>query len=166
MNHEELMIDVSNVCFYDINDQKVSLSIFKGAILILSGGGSQAAMEEAKKWRKSLEEYAARENVKYIEVAFVGKLPPFFPKQFIKNNILKDVKKEGYSTPPLIDWDGKAMEILGVVKSNLCNIFVIDKHGFLRYKLVEKYSQEALNKIKDYIKKLASQNENINPEKV
>lgn len=156
MNPEELMIDVSDVSLYDVNDQRVSLSSFKGTILVLSGGGSQAAMEEAKRWRKALEEYTIHESVKYIEVAFVGKLPPFFPKQFIKNNIIKDVKKEGFPTPPLIDWDGKALEILGVVKSNLCNIFVIDKQGFLRYKLVEKYSQEALNKIKDYLKRLAS----------
>lgn len=155
MSSEELMIDVSNVYLYDINDQKIYLSNFKGTILILSGGGSQAAIEEAKIWRKALEDYAAKEGIKYVEAVFVGKLPPFVPKKFVKSKIMEDVKREGLQ-PPLIDWDGKAVEVLGVVRSNLCNVFIVDKHGYLRCKLVEKYSQEALNKVKDCVKKLKS----------
>lgn len=154
MGSEELMIDVSNVYLHDINDQKVSLSSFKGAILVLSGGGSQAAIEEAKRWRRALEEYTAQESIKYIEVVFVGKLPPLVPKKFIKSKIIKDVEEEGFPTPPLIDWDGKAAEVLGVVRTNLCNIFIIDKHSYLRFKIVEKYTQEVLNKVKDCVKRL------------
>ncbi len=154
-SEEELKVDVSNVSLSDINDHEFSLSSFKGKPLILSGGGGMAAMEEAKKWRKALEkEYGARKDLKYVELAFIGKLPPFFPKQFIKNNIMKDVMKEGFPTPPLIDWDGNAAKILGVTKPDLCYVFVIDKQGFLRYKLVEKYSEKGLSKVKAQVEKL------------
>lgn len=145
---EEVQVDVSAVMFSDLDDQQVPLSRFKGEVLVLFGGG-RGAIEETKQWGEALmKACAAREGVRTVEVAFGGPLPPFVPRKLIKKTI-----KEGATTPPLIDWDGNPAKILGVEKTSMAHVFVIDKEGHLRFKLAGNYSEEGLNRVMQQVEK-------------
>jgi len=145
---EEVQVDVSTAVFYDLNDEKVPLSCFKGEVLVLFGGG-RGATEETKKWAEALAKAcAARAGVKTVEVAFGGPLPPLVPKQLVKKAI-----REGAATQPLIDWDGGPAKILGVEKTSMAHVFVIDKEGLLRFRLAGNYSEEGLTKVVRQVEK-------------
>jgi hypothetical protein len=146
---DELQIDVSNVTFFNLDDQQIPVSSLKGEVVVLSGGG-QGAIEPVKEWGATLlRECESRQGVKFFTTAFVGQLPPFVPKIFVKANL-----SQGSQTPPLIDWDGNPTKAFGVSDPNLPYIFIIDKEGKLRFKLAEKYSEEGLYKIIQQIDKL------------
>ena len=81
-------------------------------------------------------------------MAFGGPLPPFVPKQLVKKAI-----REGAATPPLIDWDGGPAKILGVEKTSMAHVFVIDKEGLLRFRLAGNYSEEGLNNVMRQVEK-------------
>lgn len=145
---KEPEIDASNVCFYDIKDQKVSLSDYKGKILILVGGG-QGATKESKRWGEVLaKEYGMREDVMIVGIAIVGKLPPFVPKRLVKDRI-----KKASVVTPLIDWDGNSVNTLHLDDTITPHVFLIDRQGFLRFRLVQNYSKEGLDKLKEQIEK-------------
>lgn len=148
-SQEEAKVDVSTVTFSDLDDEEISLSRFTGQVLVLFGGDRGAA-EETKKWGPALlKECEAREGVKCIEAAFGGPLPRFVPKGMVKKKISEEA-----TTPPLIDWDGKPAKILGLTDGNTSHVFLIDKEGFLRFKLAGNYSEESLNKVMQQVDKL------------
>lgn len=145
---KEPEINVSNVCFYDIEDQKVSLTDYKGKILILVGGG-EGATEESKRWGEVLtKEYGMCEDVMIVGIAIVGKLPPFVPKRLVKDRI-----KKASVVTPLIDWDGNSVKALHLDDTISPHVFLIDRQGFLRFRLVQNYSKEGLDKLKEQIEK-------------
>lgn len=146
---EEAREDVSAVTFSDLDDNKVSLSSFRGQVLVLYGGG-RGATEETKKWGEALvTEYEGREGVKAVEMALGGPLPRFVPKGAVKKKI-----REEATTPPLIDWDGEPAKALGVEDANIPHVMVIDKEGLLRLKLVGDYSEEGFSRVGDQVEKL------------
>ncbi|MFC2045715.1 dihydrodipicolinate synthase family protein [Chloroflexota bacterium] len=146
----EVKADVSEAIFSDVDDNKVSLTNFKGKVTVLFGGGKEAS-EETKKWGQILSrEHPSLQHVNLIEAAFVGKLPPFIPKQMVKKGLV-----ESATAVLLIDWDGSPIKILGLDKSNVPNIFIIDKEGFLRFMLVGKYSEDGLSTVIEQVEQLA-----------
>lgn len=145
---EELEIDVSHVCFNDINDKKIFLSDFIGKILLLIGGG-QGATEKSKKWEEILEkEYSTCKDVMIAGIAIIGKLPPFVHKSFVKAKV-----KKTKGITPFIDWDGNSVNVLGITDTITPHIFLIDKQGILRFRLVENYSERGLDELKRQIEK-------------
>ena len=146
---DELQIDVSNVIFFDPDDKQIPVSSLKGEVLVLSGGG-QGAIEPAKEWGTMLlQECESRKGVKFFATAFVGLLPPFVPKIFVKHNL-----SQGSPVSLLIDWDGNPTQAFGVSDPNLPYIFIVDKQGKLRFKLAEKYSKDGLYRVIQQIDKL------------
>ena len=144
---EGLNVDVSNLVLQDLDDKKVSLSTFKGNVLVMSGGG-QAAIPDAQKWGVDLEKACASAGAKFTGFAPITNLPSFVPK-----NLVKDQMRKG-GGPILIDWEGGPAKALGFSNPNVVNVWVIDKQGILRYQLVEKFSDEALSKVMEQVKKL------------
>ena len=53
----------------------------------------------------------------------------------------------------MIDWDRSSTKILGLDDA-ITHVFVIDKEGFLRFKLAGRYSEEGLNKVMEQVEKL------------
>ena len=146
---EEARVDVSTATFYDLDDREIPLSSFKGEVLVLFGGDRGAA-EETKKWGPALlKECEARDAVKCVEAAFGGPLSRFVPKKMVKKKISEEA-----TTPPLIDWDGGPAKILGLTDGSTLHVFVIDKEGFLRFKLSGSYSEENLHKVMEQVDKL------------
>ena len=146
---EETKIDASGVAFSNVDDQEVPLSSFRGQVLVLFGGDRGAA-EETKRWGQALlEQDQAREAVKFVEAAFGGPLPRFVPKGMVKKKI-----SEQATTPPLIDWDGNPAKILGLSDGNTSHVFVVDREGFLCFKLAGNYSEDNLNRIMLQVDKL------------
>ena len=144
---EDLELNVSTLALPDAYDKEVSLSSFKGQVLVLSGGG-QGSISEGKKWDAALHKEAeARGDFKFIAIGFVGKLPPFVPKGMIKEQV-----KKGPMT--LLDWKGEAEKLLGLLSPNFVHVFVVDKEGFLRYKLVDNYSPSGVQKVLQKVESL------------
>ncbi|MCL4872246.1 MAG: dihydrodipicolinate synthase family protein [Anaerolineae bacterium] len=134
-----LSVDVSGLVLTDAGDREVALSAFAGEVLVLYGGG-QGAAEEGKKWGQSL---ASIEEVTAIEVVFVGELPSFVPKKLVKKNVVNNAVNQ-----PVFDWSGTVARMLGVTNPNSPHLFVIDRSGRLRFKLVGPYSVENMAQVK------------------
>ncbi len=137
---EEFNMDVSSLSLPNAYDEIVSLTDFKGKVVVLAGGG-QGTVEESKKWGNALAEACAgREGLQYYGVGFLKKLPAFVPKLMVKSNV-----KSG--PPSMLDWDGKGEEILGLTRTDMMHIYLIDKKGVLRWRLISSYSREALDSV-------------------
>ena len=143
---EEAKVDASGVTFSDLEDKEIPLSSFRGQVLVLFGGDRGAA-EETRKWGTALvKECHSRAGVECFEAAFGGPLPRFVPKGMVKKKI-----SEQASTPPLIDWDGNPAKVLGLTDGNTAHVFVIDREGSLRFKLVGNYSDESLVQVMQHV---------------
>lgn len=148
MAGEEIHVDVSAVTISDIDDTKIALSSLNGKVVVLVGGG-QGALEESTKWGRALaKECSALQDVKFRTLAFLGSLPPFIPKAFVKDSLKK------MSIPPWIDWDGASAKVMGMTDSNAAYVFVIDKKGVLRFRLTGKFSDDDLKTVMEQAKKL------------
>lgn len=142
---EELRIDVSSLSIPDAYDKEIFFSNFRGKVVVLSGGG-RGAVSEAKKWDNALHKKAEeRGDFIFFAIGFVGKLPPVVPKLLVK----KEAQKTGY--PTLLDWKGAAENILGLTDPNSAHIFIVDKEGCLRYKLVQNFSEGEVQKVLDKV---------------
>ncbi|GIK56772.1 MAG: hypothetical protein BroJett015_24350 [Chloroflexota bacterium] len=75
--------------------------------------------------------------MQYLEVAFVGELPAFVPRPVLKKNVI-----QGAIHKPVFDWSGAGAKLLGLTNPNALHLFVIDRQGCLRFKLVGPYSAE------------------------
>jgi len=137
---EEFNLDVSSLSLPNAYDEIVSITDFKGKVVVLAGGG-QKTIEESKKWGNALaEECAVREGLQYYGVGFLKGLPAFVPKLMVKSNV-----KNG--PPSMLDWDGKGAEILGLTRTDMMHIYLVDKRGVLRWRLISSYSRDALNSV-------------------
>lgn len=145
---EEFNVDVSSLSLPDAFDQTVSIADFKGKVVVLAGGG-QGTIEESKKWGSALaEECAKRDELQYYGVGFLKSLPAFVPKLLVKSNVKK-------GPPSMMDWDGKAEAMLGLTRNDMMHIYLVDKQGFLRWRLISSYSRDALNKVMEQAAMLA-----------
>ena len=149
MEGEQIQVDVSSVVLSDIDDKRITLSDFKGKVVLLTGGASAAA-KQSEEWLHALvRECSTMKDVKYAPIAFVGKLPPFIPKGMIKSEFKKMV------LTPLIDWEGSPQKTLGLIKKNVSHAFVIDKQGVLRFRMAAPLSDENLKTVMEQVKKFA-----------
>ena len=114
-------------------------------------GGGRGAIEDVKEWSKASKDASKAVGAKFIGLAFVFHVPPFIPKSVIKNGI------KGSGGPlPLFFWEEKPVTSMGVSDYDTSNILVVDKRGILRYQLVENFSQPALERVMNQVKKLAA----------
>ncbi len=145
---EEFNVDVSALSLPDAYDQTVSITDFKGKVVVLAGGG-QGTIEESKKWGAALSEACAeREGLQYYGIGFLKGLPAFVPKLMVKSNV-----KNG--PPSMLDWDGKGQELLGLTRTDMMHIYLVDKQGILRWRLISSYSRDALNNVMEQAEILA-----------
>ena len=137
---EECNQDVCELCLPNAYDETVSIKDFAGKVVVLAGGG-QGTIEESKKWGNALaEECAKNEGLQYYGVGFLKGLPAFVPKLMVKSNV-----KNG--PPSMLCWDGKGEEILGLTRKDMMHIYLLDKRGVLRWRLISSYSRDALNSV-------------------
>ena len=149
MEGEQIQVDVSSIVLSDIDDKAITLSAFKGKVLVFIGGHRPAA-EQSDKWLQALvKECSTMQDVKVGPLAFIGKLPMFISKESVKGELKKVVPL------PLIDWDGSPQKTLGVIKRNVSYVFVIDKQGILRFRLPAPLSDENLKTVVEQVKKFA-----------
>jgi hypothetical protein len=149
MEGEQIQVDVSSVILSDIDDKRVTLSDFKGKVVVLSGG-AQAAADQAEEWLHALvKECSPMNDVKFSPIAFVGKLPPFVPKGMIKSAFKK------MEVAPFIAWDDIPQKTLGLGKKNVSHVFVLDKQGVLRFRMAAPLSDESLKTVMEQVKKFA-----------
>ena len=148
---QQVEIDVSDIMLMDIEDREVKLGDFKGRPVLLVGAGREGA-DEARKWGKELlvkcKEY---QEVEYSRIAFVGKLPAFVPRKFIKGLL----KSSSSASTPLIAWDNEPAEKLGVSDSKTPYIFMVDRDGILRFRFKGSYTGDNLEKITEYFSRVA-----------
>jgi hypothetical protein len=144
---EEVQSDVCDVTLFDIDDNRVTLADFKGNTVILAGAGREGA-DEAREWgRKIVQKCESLQTVKYVRVAFVGKIPSFVPRKFIKGILKGSVA----SVPPLIAWDNEPAEKMGINDTKTPFVFVIDPDCILRLRFKGKYTNDALERIMEYL---------------
>jgi peroxiredoxin len=149
MEGEQIQVDGASIVLSDIDDKKVTLSDFKGQVVVLTGGGQPAAAQ-CQQWLPALaKECSAIKDVIFKPLALVGRLPTFVSRDTLKGEMRK-------ADPiPLIDWDGIPTKTLGVIQRNVSYIFIIDKQGILRFRLAAPLSDESLKTVMEQIKKLA-----------
>lgn len=144
---EEFQVDISGLTLPDAYDKEVSLSDYKGKVIVLSGGG-QGTIQESEKWDPALAEACAeKEWVQFFALGFLKNLPSFVPKAMIKANV-----KNG--PPTLLDWDGKGEELMGLTRPDMIHVFVVDKNNMLRYRLISNYSREALKSVMEKVEEI------------
>lgn len=144
---EEVQLDVCDVTLFDIDGNRVTLADFKGNTVILAGAGREGA-DEAREWgRKLVQKCESLQTVKCVRVAFVGKIPSFVPRKFIKGIL----KGSAASVPPLIAWDNEPAEKMGMNDPKTPFVFVIDPDGILRLRFKGKYTNDALERIMKYL---------------
>jgi succinate dehydrogenase/fumarate reductase flavoprotein subunit len=142
-------LDTTNASFSDLNDRKLSLSEYKGKILILVGGG-QGAAGETEQWGKKLAAvYGDNPGIKLCSLAIV-RLPPFVSKNVVVNQL----KKTSVLPDLLIDWEGGVSPVFRLENNNTPHLFVIDREGFLTLRLVENYYPLAWNELVKQVEKL------------
>ena len=73
------------------------------------------------------------------------------PQRYVKARLIEAI--EDVPIPYLFDWDGSATN-LGTGDTNIPHIFVLDKEGFLRFKLIAGYSEDGLNTLIKQVEKL------------
>jgi hypothetical protein len=146
---ENVEIDVSDITLSDIDDNKVSLADFKGKTVVLAGAKREGA-DEARRWGKELsKECESLKDVQYVRIAFVGRIPAFVPKKFIKGLL----RGSASAVPPLIAWDNDPAEKMGVHDSKTPYIFIIDREGIMRIRFRGHYKTDDLSRILEYIPK-------------
>ena len=87
MEGEQIQEDVSSIVLSDIEDKKITLSDFKGKVLVFTGGHRPAA-ELADQWLQTLaKETSTMQDVAYYPLALIGKLPVFISKESLKGEL-------------------------------------------------------------------------------
>jgi len=146
---EKVKIDVSDMTLSDIEDNEVSLADFKGKTVIMAGAKREGA-DEARRWGRELSKKCeSLKNVQYVRIAFVGKIPAFVPRRFIKGLL----KGSGSNIPPLIAWDNDPVDKMGVYDPKTPYIFVIDPKGIMRLRFRGHYTEDDLSRILEHIPK-------------
>lgn len=135
-----LSIDVSNIAPLDLDDKEVQLSTFRGKVLVMVGGG-QRATNDAQEWAKALEEKCKAIGAEFVGLAFI-----FHNSSFVKSTIKYQIRKSG-GLPFLIFWEEAPVKAMGVSDYEHSNVFVVDKKGILRYRIVGNFSESALAKV-------------------
>ena len=144
---EEVEIDVSDITLLDIEDNEVRLVDFKGKTVVMAGAKREGA-DEARRWGKEISKKCeSLEDVQYVRIAFVGKIPAFVPSKFIKGLL----KGSGSTAPPLIAWDNDPAEKMGVYDSKAPYIFIIDPNGIMRLRFRGYYTEGDLYRLLEYI---------------
>ena len=146
---EKVKIDVSDITLSDIEDNEVRLADFKGKTVVMAGAKREGA-DEARRWGKELSKKCEPlQNVQYVRIAFVGKIPAFVPRKFIKCLL----KGSGSTVPPLIAWDNDTAEKMGVYDSKSPYLFIIDPEGIMRLRFRGHYTEDDLSRILEHIPK-------------
>jgi hypothetical protein len=146
---EKVEIDVSDITLSDIEDNEVRLADFKGKTVVMAGAKREGA-DEARRWGKELSKKCeSLKDVQYFRIAFVGKIPTFVPRRFIKGLL----KGSGSTVPTLIAWDNDPAEKMGVHDSKTPYIFIIDPEGTMRFRFRGHYAEDDLSRILEHIPK-------------
>jgi hypothetical protein len=146
-------MNVARVLLFDANDCEIRLSRLHGNVVVIIGGGRQAAFD-TKKWGKSISEWADRiDGLRVLNIAFVRPLPPFIPKSVVRWFVRYTVNK-GAERPVLFDWDLLAAHQLCVQDPDRPNILVIDQNGKLRVRGYGEHSERNLKGVQSMIMEL------------
>ena len=146
---EDVEIDVSDIILTDIEDNEVRIADFKGKTVVAAGAKREGS-DEARRWGKKLSKKCESfKDVHYVRIAFVGKIPAFVPRKFIKGLL----KGSASAVSPLIAWDNDPAEKMGVNDPRTPYIFIIDPEGIMRVRFRGYYSDNDFCRILKYIPK-------------
>jgi len=141
---------MDSLVFLDMQDRKVDVTAFDGQIVMMAGG-ARAATQGSKEWGEALErEYRAANDVRLFRLAIIDNLPRFVPRSLVKGQLGKDSP----FAPMLVDWDHSANRLLDPAPNELPHVWVFDRQGHLRLRLIADPSNEKLRTLADQVNRL------------
>jgi hypothetical protein len=136
-------LNVADLQLRGLDDQRADLAIWRGSVVVLSGGG-YAAIPQSMRWTQALEALLEVERgVVYCRVAVV-KLPSFVPRAVVKNQLRKSPSR----APMLVAWDARERNSLPLTRDDVPYVLVFDADGWLVLLLEEEYSDAAFERVK------------------
>jgi hypothetical protein len=134
--------DVSGVRFADLQDRTVALADFAGRVVVIAGGGRDAA-QDARRWGwalgRALVDVA---DVAVLGVAFVGRLPRLIPRRLVRAVLAKEAAPE-----LLVAWDDEAGRALGLRGTDTPHVFLVDRTRALRWRVTGPYAEAGLRQV-------------------
>jgi multimeric flavodoxin WrbA len=134
----------------DAEGNIVSLEAFQDKPLVMIAA-SQKTFQNASLWLNELSKrFNTEEHPQILYLAMIGPLPHFITKDFIKKNVLENIK----NIPALFDWDLSFSNQYGLDENNNPNILLIDSSKKnIRFSKSLMYNEENLTLVNDELKK-------------
>lgn len=143
---------VAAVSFADLQDRTVALSTLAGKVVVIAGGGRDAA-QEAGRWGWALGRALVDDDaVAVLGVAFVGRLPRLIPRGVVRAMIATTAAPD-----LLVAWGDDAGRALGLRDPGTPHVFLVDRLLELRWRVSGSFSDEGVRQVLERIAALAAE---------